>query len=147
MNPFRLPLRICDALRQWLERRQWAPGRATAAWGEDVAMRYLQEQKFIIAARNYRPRSGPGEIDLVAWESGTLAFIEVKTRTSDEAGMPDRAVGLRKRQTLERAARDYARRANVDIGDARFDVVTVMVGRPPAIELFRDAFRPRDFFR
>ena len=85
-----------------------------------------------VVARNYRPPSGSGEIDLVAWHGGTLVFVEVKTRASAEFGAPERAVDAEKRGRLARAARDYARRAGVEWGRTRFDIVSIVLGEPRA---------------
>jgi putative endonuclease len=108
--------------------------------GEDLAHRYLRRRGCTIVARNYRTPSGSGEIDLVAWHGETLAFVEVKTRSTDEYGEPGRAVDLEKQERLQRAARDYARRANVDWNRARFDIVSVVLDKPVRIDWFRDAF-------
>ena len=67
-----------------------------------------------MVARNYRTRSGSGEIDLVVWDGGRLVFVEVKTRSSAEFGPPESAVDAEKRERLRTAARDYARRAEID---------------------------------
>lgn len=71
---------------------------------------------------------------------GTLVFVEVKTRASTEFGTPDRAVDADKERYLRRAGRDYARRAGVDWTDVRFDIVSIVLGRPPQIEWIQDAF-------
>lgn len=94
-----------------------------------------------MVARNYRPRSGVGEIDLVAWHGETLAFVEVKARATIEFGAPESAVDGEKRAKIERAARDYARRAGVEWGKTRFDIVSVVLEEKPRIEWLRDAFR------
>jgi putative endonuclease len=94
-------------------------------------------------ARNYRPRSGGGEIDLVAWHGGTLVFVEVKTRSSAEFGEPERAVDSEKQEHVRRAARDYARRAGVEWERVRFDIVSVVLEKPVRIEWIRDAFRTK----
>lgn len=109
--------------------------------GEDLAHRYLRSHGCTVVARNYRPRSGAGEIDLIAWHTGRLLFIEVKTRASADFGAPDSAVDHDKREALRRTARDYARRANIDWARIRFDIVSIVLSRPPQIDWRRDAFR------
>ena len=126
--------RAADALRRRL--RPANIGRT----GEDMAHRYLRRRGCTIVARNYRPRSGSGEIDLIAWHGTTLVFVEVKTRSSAEFSLPERSIGADKRRALERAARDYARRADVDWGRTRFDVVGIVLTRPAAVDWQRDAF-------
>jgi len=133
--------RLTDRARHFLRRRM-APDLVAGRRGEDLAHRFLRKEGFTIVARNYRPRAGSGEIDLIAWERGTLAFIEVKTRASDEFGTPDRAVNAEKQRYILRAARDYARRANVGWDSVRFDILSVLLTKPPKIGFIRDAFSP-----
>jgi putative endonuclease len=92
-----------------------------------------------VVARNYRPPSGHGEIDLVAWHGENLVFVEVKTRDTAEFGEPARAVDAEKQLHLTRAARDYARRAGVEWPRVRFDIVAITLS-PRRIEWLRDAF-------
>jgi putative endonuclease len=89
------------------------------------------------------PPSGHGEIDLVAWHGQTLVFVEVKTREGSEFGPPDRAVDDEKRENVERAAQDYARRAGIEFAKARFDIVSVTLTPKRQIEWIRDAWSPR----
>jgi putative endonuclease len=126
--------RAADRLRQ--RRYKADHGRL----GEDLAHRYLRKHGCTVAARNYRPPSGSGEIDLVVWEGKSLVFVEVKTRASAEFGQPDAAVDAEKRQRLLRAAGDYARRADVPLDQARFDIVSVLLGPPREITWQRGAF-------
>jgi putative endonuclease len=126
--------RAADALR-----RRFGPtdhGRL----GEDLAHRYLRRRGCTIVARNYTTRSGSGEIDLIVRQGPTLAFVEVKTRTSQEHGEPESAVDAEKHARIQHAARDYARRAGADWQHIRFDVVSIVLDRPPRIEWLRDAF-------
>jgi putative endonuclease len=111
--------------------------------GEDMAHRYLRRQGCVVTARNYRPPSGGGELDLVVWHDGALAFVEVKTRSVEDFGTPDRAVDAEKQKHLNRAARDYARRAGVEWERTRFDIVSVVLSKPPKIEWIRDAWSRR----
>jgi putative endonuclease len=108
--------------------------------GEDLAHRYLRARGCTVVARNYRTLSGSGEIDLVVWDGRKLAFVEVKTRGSEEYGLPESAVDAEKRGRVERAARDYARRAEIPWRDTRFDIVSIVLEDPPRIEWLRDAF-------
>jgi len=105
-----------------------------------LAHRYLRKHGCTIVARRYRPNSGGGEIDLVAWHCGTLVFVEVKTRASAEFGAPERAVDAEKQVYLTRAGRDYARRAGVEWGKVRFDIVSIVLTKPPEIDWIREAF-------
>jgi len=109
--------------------------------GEDYAHRYLREHGCTVVARNYRTPSGSGEIDIVAWHGETLVFVEVKTRATAEFGAPESAVDEEKQVKLQAAARNYARRAGVDWDRTRFDIVSILLGRPVRIEWLRDAFR------
>jgi putative endonuclease len=108
--------------------------------GEDYAHRYLRGRGCTVVARNYRTRSGSGEIDIVAWDGATLAFVEVKTRASVEHGAPESAVDEGKQERLQVAARDYARRAGVAWEQTRFDILSIVLERPPRVEWLRDAF-------
>jgi putative endonuclease len=133
--------RLADALRGLRRKRVDSAEISTGKRGEDIAQRYLQRQGLIVVARNWRPRSSAGELDLVAWAGETLVFVEVKTRGTGEFGAPDRAVDREKRGHLWRAAREYARRAGVDPERIRFDIVSVTLAPPLSVEWIRDAFR------
>ncbi len=133
----RLLYRAADALR----RRKLSDNHGRI--GEDMAHRYLREHGCTVVARNYRARSGQGEIDLVAWHGEQLVFVEVKTRSTVDFGTPDRAVDEDKRIALERTAREYARRANVGWEKIRFDIVSVVLGKPVKVDWMQDAFGHR----
>jgi putative endonuclease len=122
-------------------RRKARGGGASGAAGEDLAHRYLRRRGCRIVARNYRPRAGHGEIDLVAWHGEALVFVEVKTRSREDFGTPDRAIDIEKRASLVRAASEYARRASIPWNHVRFDVVNVVLLRPARVEWIQDAFR------
>lgn len=106
--------------------------------GEDLAHRYLRRQGYVVTARQWRPPQGGGEIDIVALEegSGTLVFVEVKTRAAGSLSAPERAIDPDKVQALRRSARDYVRRAGADPDKVRFDVVAITGEK---LEHFRDA--------
>ncbi len=103
--------------------------------GEETARRYLRDRGYFIVARNWRCRFG--EIDLIARDGDTLAFIEVKTRTGTGFGGAEGAVTPWKRARLIAAARCYLGATETELA-ARFDVVTITSGQ---IRLYKDAFQ------
>ena len=126
-------------LTDWLRRRSY-PGNHGRI-GEDLAHRFLRRRGCTVVARNYRARSGAGEIDLVVWHGETLAFVEVKTRSSEEHGAPATAVDADKRLALQHTAREYARRSGIEWDRTRFDIVSVLLEKPTRIDWERDSFR------
>ena len=111
--------------------------------GEDLAYRYLQREGYKVVARNYRSKSGKGEIDLLGWDGEMLACVEVTTRKNADFGRPEEFVGGEKRGHLMRAAHNYARRAKVDPARLRYDVISVILEPEPRIELYKDVFSER----
>lgn len=108
--------------------------------GEDAAARYLRKLRYTIVARGHRDNIG--EIDLIAVDGRTIVFIEVKTRTTHDAGHPADAVDEAKQQRLTRLALSYMKRHDLLEYPARFDVIAVtwpQRGRPQ-IEHFKNAF-------
>ena len=108
--------------------------------GEEAAVRYLCQLGYEILERNYRCRFG--EIDLIARDGRTLAFIEVKTRRSQKYGPAAAAVTIGKQRHLIKTSQIYLmHRKKVD-ELCRFDVVTVDLNtQEPRIALIKDAFQ------
>lgn len=122
-----------------------------------MALEFLKNYEgYQIVVTNFRVPLGRGmrgqklsaEIDVIAYDGDTLAFVEVKTRTSDDLAAPERAVDLRKQRHIARAARRYRQLMKVHEEPYRYDVVTVL---PRAsgddIELLRGYFDDRVFHR
>lgn len=135
--------RLADLARDRARRRVWEPDQASGRRGEDIAHRFLQRAGMIVVARNHRTPTGSGEVDLIAWDGGTLVFVEVKSRSSDAFGPPDRAIDEMKRHALAKAALDYARRADIETSKIRFDVVNIVFACPPAVTHRRNVFTVR----
>lgn len=90
---------------------------------ERVAERELRRRGYRIVARNLRLAGG--EIDVVALEGGTVCFIEVRARSSDEVGSALESVDRKKRRQLTKLARSFLRQRGLERLPARFDVVAV----------------------
>jgi putative endonuclease len=108
--------------------------------GEDLAYRQLRKLGYTVVARNYRPRVGRGEIDLIAWDGPQLVFVEVKARTREDFGSPESAVDSEKRRQIVRAAGDYLRRSGHPWACVRFDTVSVLLRDPPEVAVQKDVF-------
>ncbi len=94
-------------------------------WGEEQAAAYLEECGYALLQRNFRCRLG--EIDIVALRDGVLCFVEVKTRSSLDFGLPCQAVGADKQERLRRAAQIYVQRNAVSHRqDLRMDVIEIL---------------------
>lgn len=130
-------LKAADWIRHRV-RLKGNPDHALGKRGEDLAHRFLQQSGYAVVARNYRPQPGGAEIDIIAHDGETLVFVEVKSRSTEEFGSPDRAVGLEKQRHMLRAALEYARRAGTDWHLLRFDIVNVIFSDPPEITHLKD---------
>jgi len=110
--------------------------------GEELACKYLLQNGYKILERNFRIRGG--EIDVIALDGETLAYIEVKTRTSYQFGRPEESITLRKLKFLERATKFYRikRKNLVQLPDLeRIDFVGIdMSDSKPQIKLIKNAF-------
>ena len=95
----------------------------TGERGETLAYWHLRQAGYTVVARNRRSRGG--ELDLIAWDGPTLAFIEVKTRTTGDTGPPELAVSRPKQRRIAKAAHDYLRRLRKRPESYRFDIVSV----------------------
>ena len=73
--------------------------------GEVIVKEYLGEQGFFVIDSNYH--SPFGEIDIVALKKKRLYFVEVKTRTSANAGMPEDFVSKSKLEKIRKTTAYY----------------------------------------
>ena len=99
--------------------------------GEEAAVRYLKSRGYTIVKRNWFCRFG--EADIIARDpEGTLCFIEVKTRQSVEAGLPEEAITRSKQSRYERIALCYMMVTDDwdDNDSVRFDAIAICVTAP-----------------
>ena len=73
--------------------------------GENIAIKYLENNGYKIVDKNFECRQG--EIDIIAKEKNELVIIEVKTRKSLEYGNPVDAVDKNKRKHIYKVAEYY----------------------------------------
>ena len=76
--------------------------------GEEKAAEFLKKKGYKILTKNYKTHIG--EIDIIAEDSGTVVFVEVKTRIDDAFGAPSEAVTEKKIRKYEKVATEYLMR-------------------------------------
>jgi putative endonuclease len=128
-------------LRSWVAER--LPKKSLGRRGEDAATRFLKRLGYRILARGLDSRLG--ELDIIAVDDRTIVFVEVKTRTTTDAGHPADAIDATKQRRMTQAALAYLKSHGLLHHAARFDVVAVTwpeESRKPTIEHFKNAFVP-----
>ncbi len=110
-------------------------------WGEGLAAEYLRKKRYEIVAANYHTRFG--EIDLIATNKKTVAFVEVKLRKSDAFGRASEFVGAEKQRKIEISARIWLANNPTKL-QPRFDVIEIYapngIGESYTLNHIQDAF-------
>jgi putative endonuclease len=128
--------------------------RQTGIRGETYAYWYLRRYGYVLVARNFTSPGIKGEIDMVGYDGQTLAFAEVKTRTSSDparssqaSARPARltaeeAVNWEKRRNSSRMTRQFLRARHIETAPCRFDVLAIATrpGQKPVVRLHKGAF-------
>lgn len=93
--------------------------------GEDIAVQYLKSHGHIILKRNFYCKQG--EIDIITKDKNEIVFIEVKSRSSTEYGLPSESVTKQKIQHLYKTARYFLYKNKMLNEFVRFDVVEILI--------------------
>lgn len=111
------------------------------AFGEDMACSYLESKGYKMIERNFSCRAG--EVDIIGIDGDTIAFIEVKSRTSVDYGNPSEAVSRSKQSKIVKTALFYMTIHNLFDYMCRFDVIEVLTDgtkEKTNINLIKNAF-------
>lgn len=108
--------------------------------GEDIAVRYLEENGYEIIDRNYQ--FGHGEIDIIARNEDVLVFVEVKYRRSLEYGRPESSITKSKQRQIRKIAEAYLWENEIEDHECRIDVIAIVhyPNKPPEITHYKNAF-------
>lgn len=109
--------------------------------GEGIAAKALKRSGYTILDRNVQ--LGRFEVDIIAQEGDTIAFVEVKTRPDDSVALPEDNITHTKRHHLIQAARHYIAQDADPSRYYRVDVAAVLLplkGKP-TVTIHRDAFQ------
>lgn len=93
--------------------------------GEDAAARFLYRRGYEIVERNWT--CAAGEADIIARDGEWVVFVEVKTRSNCETGLPSEAVDAKKRERYERIAALFLQDYDVVDVPVRFDIISIVV--------------------
>lgn len=109
--------------------------------GEKIAAIYLYAHGGKVLYRNYRSPVG-GEIDIVLRQGDVLAFVEVKTRTSEAFGRAADAVNLKKQHLIKRGVLSWLQRLGYPDIPWRCDIVEVYLlpDQSPKVNWLQSAF-------
>lgn len=144
-----MPAVLIHRLSKWLKHRfgkftgrEAQLGGRLGDRGEEFAVRYLKQHRFRVLETQHR--NTYGEIDIIAQEAECTVFVEVKTRSSTDAGRPLEAVDHRKQQRLTRIALAWLKKKKKLGKSARFDVISIVWADEgePQLQHFRNAFEP-----
>ena len=111
----------------------------TGVKGELLAADFLEKKGYVILETNWRFKNL--EADIIASIQKTLVIAEVKTRKNNYFGEPETFVTKQKQKNLIKAAHEYIQRNNIDL-EVRFDIISVVMNNPGAINHIEDAFYP-----
>lgn len=105
--------------------------------GEAIAAAFLAGRGCRIIARNFA--AAGGEVDIIAQDGDTLAFIEVKSRTGPGFGAGREAVTPQKQRHILQAAQAYLQQTNAFERPCRCDVAEVDL-RTGRVDYIQNAF-------
>ena len=108
--------------------------------GEQIAVQFLKSKGLSICEVNFR--CSAGEIDIIALDADIVVFVEVKTRSSEDFGLPEEAVNYLKQKKLIQLAMYYLQKEHSQDRRCRFDVVSIIMknDKVKKIDHFIDAF-------
>jgi putative endonuclease len=130
----------------------WFPGKRKkllsnpkllGQWGEKRCENFLKSNGYKFIARNYSCKTG--EIDLIfSSESGSIVFVEVKTRQDEQMALAQEAVNFKKQRSLVKSSRFFLEQYNIKNKPMRFDVMAVVLAKsgPEEIRHYKNAFTP-----
>lgn len=108
--------------------------------GELLCKSYLVKKGYVILDMNYKNKIG--EIDIIAFDKKKkiLVFVEVKTRTSLEFGLPCESVNKNKQKKIINCSSIYINQRQYSNYQPRYDIMEVYLKENKKINHIENAF-------
>ena len=110
-----------------------AQHNVTGIQGELLAEQYLVSNQYKILHKNWR--HSHWEVDIIAEKTGTLHFVEVKTRRTKKFGHPKKKKKKKKIQNLINAADEYLYQ-QPQWKKIQFNILSITILKNKPIEYF-----------
>ncbi len=101
------------------------------SFGEFIAAKYLENKGYKILETNYLSKNG--EIDIIALNSNTIVFVEVRMR-NNSSYYPEETINKNKIKKIIKTAFLFLQERNIKNMDVRFDVISIKDGEINHIE-------------
>ncbi|OQY31729.1 MAG: hypothetical protein B6241_13280 [Spirochaetaceae bacterium 4572_59] len=102
--------------------------------GEDIAQEYLEDRGYELVGRN--ERVGHSDIDILARDKEILVFVEVRTRSVEDRGMPEETLNAKKLKRMRKTAEIYMALHRYE-GAARLDAVCLILEEGDKVSHFK----------
>ena len=96
----------------------------TGIVGEKLACTFFEQKGFVILHTNWR--YGCCEVDIIASKNNILHFIEVKTRSNKDFGLPEESIHEKKMNNLKQAAEAFLHKYS-EWKYIQFDVLSILL--------------------
>ena len=102
--------------------------------GETLTIRYLEGEGYTILSRNLQV--GHSDVDILSREGEVLVFVEVRTKSRDDRGMPEETLNTKKLNRMKRTAQVYMALTQYS-GPARLDAVCIILDEADIVQHFK----------
>lgn len=109
--------------------------------GENLAANYLKDNGYRLITRNYSTKFG--EIDIICQDGNTLVFVEVKTKTNSDFGLPEEMFTKAKLAKVKKIATYYLLKNHLNNISCRIDLIAIDLcenGPKPLIKHYQNLY-------
>lgn len=105
--------------------------------GEQKAVNYLLKSGFTILKKNFK--TNLGEIDIIARKNKIIYFIEVKTRTSLNKGLPWESVSRWKINNIKKTAEYFLLKYRIKNYKLKLGIISIlMIKNSESLKFYED---------